>query len=342
MRKSIVVIVAFVFTAVLLPQGAVGFSQDRPTGRLTLYGSTQEMAVRHVVQAFERDTYIKVRWIRMSTGETLSRLRAERRNPQASIWFAGPGTAHVVAADEGLLEPYASPRRSLIAPEHQDPNGYWAGVFYNGYVFASNPKILAERKLQPPTSYADLLRPEWHKQFAVSNPATSGTAFLFVASLVQLMGEDAAFRYFRDFNRNVFQYPKSGIAPAQMASRGEIAMGITMLGDTFFLIKEGHNLIITVPKEGVGFSLEPVSIVKGAPEPVDARAFVDWVLGPRGQAAIYEIFPYPSVVGTNPQARPARKAIDVELPYLKGFDTRWMAKHYDRLIERFQNEILQK
>lgn len=316
---------------------------DRPM-RLTLYGSTQEMGVDHVVSEFEAQTGIEVSWIRMSTGETLNRLRAEANNPQASVWFAGPGTAHMVGASEGLTQPYCSPVRSEIDPRYIDEDCYWTGAFVTTFAFTSNPRLLEEYGLDEPSSYYDILTPEWANQIAVSNPGTSGTAYLWLATLVQLLGEEAAFEYFRGFNANAFQFPRSGMAPALMAGRAEIAMGITMSADSYYLIaEEGYDLTIAYPREGVGFSIEPVSIIAGAPEPEAAQIFVDWLLSADGQRAIYGVFAYPTVVGTNTAAiPPASEAVmDADIPFMD-FDIAQAAADYDRLIRRFEDEILQQ
>jgi iron(III) transport system substrate-binding protein len=308
---------------------------------LTVYGSTQEMGVRHITEAFTKDTGIKVDWIRMSTGETLNRIRAEKSNPRASIWLCGPGTAHMVGASEGLLQPYLSPLRSKIARQHMDAQGLWTGVFLTSFVFTSNPTILKERGLKAPTSYLDVLAPEWKGQIAMANPTTSGTGHLFLASVVHWVGEEKAFTdYFKKFHANSFQYPKSGMGPAEMAGRGEIASGITMLADSYYLMQQGHKFILTPPKEGLGFSLEPVSMLKGAPQPEEAKRFIDWILSAQGQRGVYGIFPYPTVVGTNPEGYPKEKAVDIEMPFFKDFDINVVAKQYSELLNRFQKEIM--
>jgi iron(III) transport system substrate-binding protein len=86
--------------------------------RLTVYGSTQETGVRHITEAFTKDTGINVDWIRMSSGETLNRIRAEKSNPRASIWLCRRGTAH------GRRERGASPAVPVPAT-HQDRVRVW-------------------------------------------------------------------------------------------------------------------------------------------------------------------------------------------------------------------------
>ena len=88
-RVRLCVVGMAVLTVGLLMVSGPAAGQEK---RLTVYGSTQEMGVRHITEAFTKDTGIKVDWIRMSTGETLNRIRAEKSNPRASIWLCGPGT----------------------------------------------------------------------------------------------------------------------------------------------------------------------------------------------------------------------------------------------------------
>jgi iron(III) transport system substrate-binding protein len=111
----------------------------------------------------------------------------------------------------------------------------WTGVFLASFVFTNNPAILKERGLTAPTSYLDVLKPEWKGQIAVANPTTtSGTGHLFIASVVYWLGEEKAFTdYLKKFHANSFQYPKSGMGPAEMAGRGEITSGITMFADSY-------------------------------------------------------------------------------------------------------------
>ena len=56
---------------------------------LVMYMGIVEQAAKVVAAEFEKDTGIKVKFVRMSGGETLSRIRAEKNNPQASLWYGG-------------------------------------------------------------------------------------------------------------------------------------------------------------------------------------------------------------------------------------------------------------
>ena len=66
---------------------------------------------RDLLQLFE-STYeqahpeVDVRWLDMGSQEVVDRLRSERANPQADVWFGAPATLFARAAADGLLAPY--------------------------------------------------------------------------------------------------------------------------------------------------------------------------------------------------------------------------------------------
>ncbi|MBR1673150.1 MAG: iron ABC transporter substrate-binding protein, partial [Fretibacterium sp.] len=69
------------------------------------YTTMEEPLAKALFDAFEAETGIKVEWVRLSGGEAIARLEAERANPQASIWVGGVGTQHIEAKLRGLSTP---------------------------------------------------------------------------------------------------------------------------------------------------------------------------------------------------------------------------------------------
>ena len=74
------------------------------TQKLTVYWGALEDFMAADVAAFEKETGIKVTAVRMSSGETLKRLQAEKNAPKASVWFGGPADGQIQAKADGLLE----------------------------------------------------------------------------------------------------------------------------------------------------------------------------------------------------------------------------------------------
>jgi iron(III) transport system substrate-binding protein len=100
---------------------------------------------------------------------------------------------------------------------------------------------------------------------------------------VQVFGEDEAFRYLRDLHGNVNQYARSGIGPMTAVSRGETAMGSTVLHGVIQDIMRGFPVEPVLPCEGVGYEIGSTAIIKGTRNPEAARKFVDYVLSVDGQ-----------------------------------------------------------
>lgn len=145
---------------------------------LTVLCTPQEDWCVAMTQAFEAETGIATSYVRMSSGESLARLRASADDPEFSVWWGGPADAFIAAAEEGLTEAYESENAQLVDPQLRDAeNNTWAGVYVGALGFCSNIEILEELGVEAPTSWQDLLQPELQGFVAVAHPATSGTSF---------------------------------------------------------------------------------------------------------------------------------------------------------------------
>ena len=143
--------------------------------------------------------------------------------------------------------------------------------------------MLAKKRLAAPACWSDLIKPEFKGDIETSNPATSGTAYTILATLVQMMGEDKAFDYLRSLNKNVNRYTSSGTAQRQSVSRGESLIGVTFLDEFIPELYVNAPIEIVLPCEGTGYSVGAMSIVKGARSLDDAKKFYDWALTTEAQ-----------------------------------------------------------
>jgi len=97
-----------------------------------------------------------VNWVRMSSGESLTRLRNEASNPQFDVWWGGPADGYIAAAQEGLLETYDSPNAlNLRDPKlMKATDNTWYGIYVGSLGFATNTNYLAEHpEVSAPTSW---------------------------------------------------------------------------------------------------------------------------------------------------------------------------------------------
>ncbi len=304
---------------------------------LRMYTALDTNEAKIYIEAFEKDTGIKVEWVRMSAGEVLTRLRAEAKNPQVSLWFGGPSQEFIAAKELGLLIPYESPvGKPFLKGNLKDPDHIWTGFYFGAIGFASNTEFFDKRNLPYPTSWQDLLRPELRKNISLAYPYTSGTSYTVLATLVQLMGEDKAFAYWAELSKNIHHYNSSGSACVTQAGLGEVALGIAFSHDVIVKgVDKGYPVKLTFPKEGTGYEIGAMALVKGGQELDLAKKFIDYMLSKKGQDLMKNWFRIP----LNPEAEVvegAAKAADINLI---NFNEVWAGQNKERLIERWRDQV---
>jgi len=305
---------------------------------LVVYSSVDEENAKKLLDAFTKATGVKVRFTFLSSGPAVARIEAEKNNPQADLWFGAPSENHVVVKEKGLSQPYLSPNAKDLAAKFKDPEGYWTSFYMNPLGFASNLNTLKQKGVEPPTSWADLLKPAFKAQVQTPSPQTSGTGYNMVAALVTIMGEDKAFDFLKKLNPSIQTYTQSGTAPSKAAAIGQAGVGIQFTPAFLQLIEEGYPLKITFPKEGVGFEAPAISILKGAPHLDLAKKLVDWTITIPGQNALTEAKTYFFPVHPKASLAKGLPAFD-EIPTIN-YDATWAGKEKKRLVDRWINEVL--
>jgi iron(III) transport system substrate-binding protein len=252
-------------------------------GTLNLYCSSPNTAwCQGMALGYEKASGVKVSVIQKATGEMLAQVKAERANPKGDVWWAGPADSYLQAAEEGLLESYRSPNldqlhdwaQRISEVSHARVSGVYGGILALGY----NSELMDKRKLPVPKCWKDLLNPVYKNEVMLGNPNSSGTAYLMLASLVQVFGEDEAFKYMKALNANVNSYARSGIGPMTAVKRGETAIGSSVLHGVINEIVQGFPVAPVLPCEGVGYEVGSMAIIKGARNLDQAKHFVDWAL----------------------------------------------------------------
>ena len=257
-------------------------------GKLTVYCSVQEEWCQAMVNAFQRETGITVAMTRKSSGETYAQIAAESANPKGDIWWGGTGDPHLQAAEEGLTLEYDSPMLADLHPwavsQHETGKKRTVGIYLGALGYGYNTDLLKQKNLPEPKCWADLVKPDYKGEVQIANPNSSGTAYTFIATMVQILGEDEAFKYLKALDANINQYTKSGAAPGQAAARGETLIGIVFQHDVVApAIATGAPLKTVSPCEGTGFEIGSMSIIKGAPNLENAKKWYDWALTPEAQ-----------------------------------------------------------
>ncbi len=296
-----------------------------------------------IAAAFERDTGIKVGMARKSAGEILAQIKAEAQNPRTDIWFGGSAETHMVAAEQGLLQPYTSPNMKDLHPWavkiHQQAEGHAVGVSSGAIGLVFNKEIAAKKGFKAPKDWSDLLDPVFRNEVQMPNPASSGTAYTIIAGLIQLWDEDRAFDYLKKLHTNINAYTRSGAAPLRAVSRGEAGSAIAFNMEVQTDIANGFPIDFDYPTSGTSYEVASMSIIKGSRNQANARRFYDWYLtGPAQDIGIQvKQFHVPAHKGAKPDPRlPDMSKIKLVDYDFKKFGSAEMRK---RILDRWEREI---
>jgi len=275
---------SFVALAASAALAGPAFAQQ---GQVNVICSVQAEWCNMIQTVFTRSTGIKVNMSLKGSGEALAQLIAERANPKTDLWFGGTGDPHLQAAESDISLEYKSaslPQLHAWAQQQAQQSGWKTVGIYSGPLgFGYNTELIAKKKVPIPKSWADLLKPDYKGEIQVANPASSGTAYTMVATLVQLMGEDKAFEYMKALHKNIGQYTRSGTGPIKAVARGETTVSISFVHDGPGEAMQGFPVATITPSEGTGAEIGSMSIIKGARNLEAAKKFYEWALTPQAQ-----------------------------------------------------------
>lgn len=308
-------------------------------GSLTVYTAFPESEVVYYFNKFTEQTGIKVDYIRLSAGEMLTRVAAEKDNPQASLMFGGSTDNYIAAVEQELLEPYQSSHLSATPKNLLDPKGVWNPIYVGCITFACNKEWFETEGLEYPKSWQDLLDPKYQGHIIMAHPATSGTAYTVLATLVQLMGEEKVWPYLTELNKNITQYTKSGSAAPNAVALGEAAIALTFSHDGLQPTAEGYPIELSFPSDGTGYEVGAVALIKGGPaaEQENAKKFIDWVCSTEGQNLYAENNSFR--VPTNSEAAVAEGLITLDKVNVIDYDAVWAAEQKKGLTAKFEESI---
>ncbi|MCH3916165.1 MAG: ABC transporter substrate-binding protein [Spirochaetia bacterium] len=323
------------------PAGQPASAPAKESGEsVNAYTTLEEPLAAKLFQQFEQETGIKVNFVRLSGGECVARLDAEKENPQASIWVGGVGLDHITAKTKGLTTPYVSRYASKTPAKYKDPDHYWIGLYVGPLTIVTNLDRAKELGLTPPKSWADLIKPEYKGYVRMANPNTSGTAYTVLTTLRYIFNEDedAMIEYMKKLDKNIDQYTKSGSAPGKSVATGEIPIALGFAHDQVKLKVAGANIEIDAPAEGTGYELASMSLVKGGKDTVNAKKLYDWILSsPVAQKTFTEW--YVVLVADGAVKHPQALSLDQIKTITPDFLWDGDKVNKTRLLDKWNNEI---
>lgn len=274
-------LIALLFAAAIILSKDLFSPRGVPRRRVVVYTSVDQVHARLLFGKFGEETGIVVEGVfdteAQKTTGLYNRIRDEASAPLADVFWNSEASRTVQLAREGLLRPYASPVGAALPEEFRDPEGIWHGFAARARVIVYNTERFQGRA--PPRTLRALADPALKGKVAIANPLF-GTTASHVAALFAVLGEEGE-RLLLALKANDVRVLPGNSTVRDLVARGDLWAGLTDTDDVWVGKDNGHPIEMVFPDpDDLGTLVIPntVAMVKGAPHPVEARAFIDFLL----------------------------------------------------------------
>jgi iron(III) transport system substrate-binding protein len=282
----------------------------------------------------------------MGSQEVLDRLRSERQNPQADIWWGAPAEIFALGAEEGLLEPFRPSWADVLPLEGQGENDTWFATFLTPEAIAYNSASLTRE--EAPKEWDDVLDPRWQGKVLIREPLASGTMRAIFASIIyresQGTGDPSAgYEWLLRLDARTKEYVLNPTLLYQKLARGEGLVTFWAMPDieTVRATTE-YPIDYIIPAGGTPIVVDGIALVRGSENAALAREFIEFVGGMEAVVEAAELFfriPARSDVPVEllpewlREALPQIRPMDVDQQVLRERTPEWM-QYWDSNIRR--------
>ncbi len=237
-------------------------------------------------RAFERQRPdIDVRWLDMGSQEILDRLRFERVNPQADVWFGGPVPIFERGTRDSLLAPYRPSWADRVNAKVGRDDLYFP-VYRTPAVIAFNSRAVS--RAEAPRDWDEILEPRWKNKVIIRDPMASGTmraiwGLILVRSLRQTGDTAKGMAWLRRLDGQTKTYTINPALLYEKLARQEGLVSLWDLQDILISAAKGMPLGYVFPRSGTVVIDDAIGLVRGSRHPDAARAFIDYVGGQEAQ-----------------------------------------------------------
>ena len=279
------------------------------SGEVNVYSYREHKLIQPLLDAFTKDTGIKVNVISASSGLE-QRIKTEGENSPADVLLSVDIARLQDAVDAGITQPIKSAvLDKAIAPQYRDPAGNWYGLAMRArVVYASK-----ERVAQDAITYDELSDPKWKGKICIRSGQHMYNNALFAAYLAK-HGEGKTEEWLRGIKANLAQKPSGGDREvARDIAAGKCDIG---LGNTYYWAlmndKEADRkpwaaatkvILPTFAGGGTHVNLSGVVLAKHAPNKDNAVKLIEWLAGEHAQHMYADMnyeYPLLSEIKVNP------------------------------------------
>ena len=258
-------------------------------GNLTVYSAGPNNLITALAQDYQAATGVRVQVFQGTTGQVMSRLEAERRNPIADVVISASWDSAVDLKQQGLLAPLRLANTAQVPDSLKDSHYIAQGVSALSMVFNT------QSGLPQPEDWLDVTAAVYRDQVTMPDPAQSGAAFELLSALLTAKGEDATWDFFATMKQNRMIVPgpnARALNPVLQGAKAVVfgAVDYIALGHQ----ARGESIEVIFPSSGTVIAPRPMMVLASSRQQDRAMDFVDFVLSEAGQARVAEVYLMPA------------------------------------------------
>jgi iron(III) transport system substrate-binding protein len=220
---------------------------------------------------------INVQWIDMGGQDAYDRIRTERNNPVASLWWGGDSPTFSRAAAEGLLATYVPSWADGIPEGAKDPSGMWFATYLTPEVLLFNSRTVSES--EKPLDWDDLLDERWKDRIIVRYPLASSTMrTIWGALIMRQESVEKGYEWLARLDLNTKTYAADPTQLYLKIAREEGAVSLWNMPDTYIQGEtNGYPFGFSIPSSGTPVLHDGIALVANGPATEAAKLFYEFV-----------------------------------------------------------------
>lgn len=244
--------------------------------RVLVYSPHGKEMLTAYEEAFEAEhPDVDIQWLDMGSQDAYERIRTERQNPQASVWWGAPQTLFMQAAEEDLLAPFEPSWANAVPATARDAEGRWYGTYLTPEGLLYNTETVGD----VPADWDALLDPAWRDRLLIRSPLASGTMrTIWGAMILRQPTVEDGYRWLARLDENTKAYAADPTQLYLRIARQEADLTLWNLPDTYLQAQDGgYPFAFAAPVGGIPILVDGIAIPAGAPSPERAKQFVEFV-----------------------------------------------------------------
>ncbi|GEM78886.1 extracellular solute-binding protein [Vibrio superstes] len=232
---------------------------------------------------FTKDTGYELDVVKMSGGNLIARVAAERSNPQWDlILFNGDNTLHSLNASGDLKENLNAENAGNLTNEAKAlvPNN---SAYYP--VGISSACVIVKRKDNniEINNYQDITKPELKGLVGMADPSVAAPAYPCVAGLFHQLGDESARKLFSDAFDNGLRIFRTNGPTGRALQSGEIEVALLTSQQAYTFVEQGADFEIIWPESGAPATVRAFGVQSQTKHQETTQAFTEWMLSEKGQ-----------------------------------------------------------